>query len=976
MARKLVWTPILILCLPIVLGSARASSLTEEPPGLATRAPERDDNGPKSPRDSLDLIRVAPGFRVELVASEPQVADPIAFDWGPDGRLWVVEMGDYPLGMDGKGSPGGVVKFLEDRDGDGFYEYSCVFLANLGFPTGVMPWRKGVLISRAPDILYAEDVDGDGHADRTEVLLTGFVPGNPQHRLNGFDIGLDGLVYGANGESGGTIRSSTMKEGLSIRGRDFRFDPDARRLELESGQTQFGRHRDDWGHWFGINNSVWGWHFVLSERALTRNPSLNLASPQQHFDLSPQLFPDSVTAPRFNSPGSANKVTSANSPTPYRDDLFGPVFAASLFVSEPVHNLIRRMSLITDGPTFRATAEFAAPGKEFLASADPWFRPTMLRTGPDGGLWIADMYRAVIEHPEWIPDDQEAKIDLRAGADQGRIYRVVPVGTPRRPIPRLDNLDTAGLVAALDSPSGWQRDTAQRLLGHRRDPDAIALLQKLARSSSNPKTRMQALWTLQNLGGLDRESAEIGLQDKHPQVRRAAIEAGGSLLPLERLTAMVGDADPEVRFAVALALGDLDGIGSGTALVTLIRRDGQNPWFRAAILSSAVRHTGEILTGLFDGSGVEGPPPEWVEPLFALASSSKDLARLEPLLESVNRPTNGSFSSWQFSAAAGLAEAADRSRSAALLAAFQRLSALLAATRSIAGDQGAAVERRIEAIRPLGRSEADRPVLAALLKPQEPEQIQRAALRSLTKSDDKRVAESILDHWKELSPGLRGAALDALLGRSTWTFALLSSLEDRCVPAGEIPSSYRRRLLEQADAQLRARASAIFDHGAASSRREVLDAYRPALATLGDPASGSRLFRKSCVACHRLEGVGNLVGPDLLTLSDISPETMLVAILDPNRAFEAKYMEYSFQLKDGRTVAGVIASETAGALALKRVDGQEEVVLRTAIEGVSASGRSLMPEGLEKEWSPRDLADFLAYLKELRSTSKREARPK
>ena len=482
-------------------------------------------DGPKSPREALRSIRVASGFRVELVASEPLVTDPIAFDWGADGKFWVVEMGDYPLGRDGKGAPGGCVKILEDRDGDEQYDVATVFLDGLGFPTGVMPWRNGVLISRAPDILYAEDRDGDRKADRVEVLFNGFVPGNPQHRVNGFDLGLDGLVYGANGDSGGTIRPRGAEEGVSIRGRDFRFDPDSRRFETESGQTQFGRHRDDWGRWFGNNNSKWAWHVVLAEHALARNPALATASPLQLLDPDPRLFPDSRTLPRFNSPGSANKVTSANSPTPYRDDLFGPSFAASLFVSEPVHNLVRRMTLTPDGPTFRASATLDE-GREFLASTDSWFRPTMLRTGPDGALWVADIYRAVIEHPEWIPDDQEAKLDLRAGADRGRIYRVVPIGVAPRPIPRLDRLDTAGLVAAMESPNGWQRDTVQRLLAHKRDPLAIGPLRALARSSPNPKTRVQATWTLRNLGGLDRDSTLASLGDPSPQVRRASIEAG------------------------------------------------------------------------------------------------------------------------------------------------------------------------------------------------------------------------------------------------------------------------------------------------------------------------------------------------------------------------------------------------------------------------------------------------------------------
>ena len=798
------------------------------------------EDGPKSPEAALRSIRVAPGFRVELVASEPQVADPIAFDWGADGKLWVVEMGDYPLGLDGKGSPGGCVKVLEDRDGDGRYEISTVFLAGLGFPTGVMPWRDGVLISRAPDILFAKDVDGDHHADRVDVLFTGFIPGNPQHRVNGFDLGLDGLVHGANGDSGGTIHPPDQTGGISIRGRDFRFDPDARRFETESGQTQFGRHRDDWGHWFGNSNSIWGWHVVLSQRALQRNPNLSLASPLQMLDLDQQLFPDNKALRRDNGQRSSNKVTSANSPTPYRDDLFGPAFASSLFVSEPVHNLIRRMTLIPDGPTFHAKAVID-DGREFLASSDTWFRPTMLKTGPEGALWMADIYRAVIEHPEWIPDPIEAKLDLRAGADRGRIYKVVPVGFVPKPFPRLDRLDTIGLVAALDSPNGWQRDTAQRLLGHRRDPDAIGPLRQRARSSPNPKARVQALWTLRNLGGLDLETTREALKDQHPQVRRAAIEAGGSPELLDGLLAIEGDADPEVRFALALALGDSDDPRAGRALARLALRDGGNPWSRAAILSSASPHSGAILAELFEKAGAEGPSTALIAPLFALASSSSKSDGLAPLLEAVGTPVAGRFASWQFSAASGLLEAADRVRSTELAATLGKLAKLLDASRVMAADDREPDVSRVEAIRLLGRSEGDRALLGSLLKPQVSAKVQDAALGAIARSGDRRVADILIGGWREYPPSLRDGVLDTLLGRPTWTFALLSSIEDKCLPAAEVASKFRRRLIEQSDPDLRRRALAVFENLTDGPRLEVLTTYRPALASAGDiPGPGRR----------------------------------------------------------------------------------------------------------------------------------------
>ncbi len=373
---------------------------------------------PKSPEESLKEIEVRPGFKVELVAQEPLVQDPIAFEWGADGKLWVVEMGDYPVGVDGHGKPGGIVRFLEDTDGDGRYDKSTVFLEGLNFPTGVMPWRKGVIVSAAPEIFYAEDTDGDGKADVRKLLFTGFREGNQQHRVSGFDYGLDNWVYGANGESGGEIHSLATGKSFNLRGRDLRFKPDDGSFETVEGQTQFGRHRDDWGNWFGNNNPTWLWHYFLPDRYLSRNPHLAVRTTTHYLANYPHntaAFAVSRPMQRFNFPDLVNTVTSANSATPYRDELFGPEFTTSVFMSEPANNLIHREVLEPDGVTFKSHRARGEEDREFLASRDNWFRPTMLKTGPDGALYIADMYRLVIEHPEYALPGVDKQIDIRAG---------------------------------------------------------------------------------------------------------------------------------------------------------------------------------------------------------------------------------------------------------------------------------------------------------------------------------------------------------------------------------------------------------------------------------------------------------------------------------------------------------------------------------------------------------------------------------
>lgn len=542
------------------------------------------------PAEAVSSLRLPDGFSAELVAHEPQVMDPVAFDWGPDGRLWVVEMSDYPTGVDDRGTPGGRVKVLTDADGDGRFEKTTLFADALPFPTGVLPWREGALIAAAPDIIYAADTDGDGVADSREVLFTGFEPGNQQHRFNGFEWGLDGWIYAANGDSGGTVRSLKSGTTLSISGRDVRFRPDTGEIETVSGMTQYGLRRDDWGTWYGNNNPVWLWQVTLPEKYLRRNPDLAVTRVRRELAQYPdstRVFPVSAAMERPNQPWALNHVTSACSPTPYRDDLFGSAFADTVFIAEPVHNVVHREVLVREGTGWQSRRAPGEESREFLASTDNWFRPVFLRTGPDGALWIADMYRIVLEHPEWISPEMQARLDLRAGADAGRIYRVFPTGQPRRRAAALAGMDAAALAEAMNSSNGWQRDTAHRLLLEKNDPAAIAPLRALLTPAHPPQVRLQALAALGSLGGLDADRLRAALADPNPWVRAEALRqtesrAEESLFP--DVAALSSDTDPAVRQQLAFSLGAWPAERAAPVLAALAATDLED--VRTAVLSS------------------------------------------------------------------------------------------------------------------------------------------------------------------------------------------------------------------------------------------------------------------------------------------------------------------------------------------------------------------------------------------------------
>jgi putative membrane-bound dehydrogenase-like protein len=488
----------------------------------------------RGPAESLAALKVAAGWTVSLVAAEPLVQDPIFVDWDERGRMWVVEMGDYPFapgeqtkdGTVGQGKvsalQGGRIKILTDTDGDGVYDEATVFLDGLLHPTGLAFWRGGVFVANIPDVFYAKDTDGDGVCDERETWFTGFTAGNPQHLVNGFAWGLDGWLYGANGDSGGEITCVKMGgKAVSLGTHDFRFHPDTGAFELEAGRTQYGKWRDDFGNWFGNNNSTVGWHYYLPLRYLERHPQRVAKALRAVVQEDKTVYPIAEAGRRFNWADATNTLTSGCSPMPWnRAD------GDWLLVCEPQNNLLHRQVLDYTGLPIRSGRHPADAGREFLASTDPWFRPTQARVGPDGALYVVDMHRLVLEHPEWIPAEIARGLDLRAGEDKGRVYRLNE-GKTKTLIEPIGN-DPAELVARMGSAQRWQRDTAQRLLLEAGDVSVGRYLKALAEKTESLAVRVQAAWTAHLLEGGDAGALIEILQAGFPKVRGAALVAAGS----------------------------------------------------------------------------------------------------------------------------------------------------------------------------------------------------------------------------------------------------------------------------------------------------------------------------------------------------------------------------------------------------------------------------------------------------------------
>ena len=632
---------------------------------------------PFSPSDSMATMRVAPGFRIELVAAEPDVQSPVAIDIDENGRMFVVEMPGYPLDT----SPTGRIKLLEDTDGDGRMDRSRVFADGLVLPTGVMRWRRGVLVTAAPDLLYLEDSDGDGRADRRTVVVTGFAFTNPQHTVNSPVYGLDNWIYLAHegpaeaiiyrdlfGDRGRPLTWPGRPDAPAVhpRNRSVRLHPVSGALEPLSGSSQFGHGFDAYGRYFTNDNSSHARHEVIAARYLARTPQLLLASSMQELPehgAAARIFP--VTRrPTFELLTEVGQFTSACAITPYTGGAFPDAGGGLLFVAEPVHNLVHRDVLSQAGATF--TARRLDREREFLAAGDSWFRPVNLSVGPDGALYVVDYYRARIEHPEWTSSDlQKNPESLAEGRDRGRIYRVVaegplPAGRP----PALGAAPTETLVRALAHANGWWRKTAQRLLVDRADRGAVAALAAMAAGSDSPVGRLHALWTLEGLNALDTSLVLRALDDASPGVRENAIvlaerRLGSAPALAARLQRLEHDPDPRVRFQVLASLGFLDTPEVRSAQQRMLLAHIEDPWMQVAALSGS----SERALQYFDEAVAEGSAvterasmgrASWLRHVASIVGARQNATEVGRVLAVVGRAAAPDGSWWRTAVLDGL----------------------------------------------------------------------------------------------------------------------------------------------------------------------------------------------------------------------------------------------------------------------------------------------------------------------------------
>jgi putative membrane-bound dehydrogenase-like protein len=957
---------------------------------------------PKSPQQSLAAIRTTPNLRVDLVVAEPLISDPVAIDFGLDGSLWVAEMRDYPMGLqpaaagaDSSGTstdhaPGGRIRLVRDLDGDGQFDSSTVFLEGIPFPTGVTVWRDGVLICSAPDILFAADRDGDGRADIVEKRFSGFGTTNNQARVNSLCYGLDGWVHGSCGLFGGTI-TNFKGEKFDLGDRDFRIKPDTGEIEAATGRTQQGRVRDDFGNWFGCDNSNLAFHYPLAEHYLKRNPYVAAPQSRVHItqsDASRQLFPARADVQRFQLSGPPGTVTAACGIGIYHDSRLGPGYHGNVFTCEPVNLLVHRLELHPHGSSFIAERADNESETEFLRSTDAWFRPVQAVTGPDGGLWVVDMYRFIIEDPRWIPAHELAPLDVRAGSSLGRIYRVMNAADQTPPARRasMTSQETGPAIFDTKTSPVYQELQLQRLTGSGMpastpERDSALELKRHGTDGMEPGERVLYYRRLaaSQLPGMD--DVEIATRDPSPGVRAlgvllAELHSPRDALPPFLIQLAMDDA-PHVRQQVACSLGHWDDPAVGPALAKLALRDADDPYIVGAVFSSLTPGTlAAFSTTLFAELNGKQPPPSLMAPFLATAAGYSDSAAIHRALIAIARRGDQLPLAWQLNAITNLVEALARRPAPHVVDAQvdQAIRRTQEDARDMAVSETLDEETRMSAINLLGRDTSQQAIdiqrLALLLSSRHPPTVQMAAVEALERIASDTVPELLASDFAGLSPIVQTRILDALMSREAWLLQLFAEIARGAIPATALNAAQRQELVAHPDQAIRERAIELLATTINLDRQQIIEQYRVALSLTGDVDRGRTVFTKTCSQCHRLGDIGHAVGPNLAMVANKTPSFLLQELLDPNRNVDTRYSSYVAVTRAGLTRTGILSSESSSSLTLLATEGKQYSLLRTDLEELRASGKSLMPEGLEKDLSQQAVADVIAFLGTMPAASK------
>ena len=828
------------------------------------------------------------------------------------------------------------------------------------------------------------------------------------------------------GDKGSDIRfpDRTDVSAVAQRGLSVRFRPDSYQLETLSSTSQFGHTFDDWGHYFGSGGN--GNHEVIAARYLERNPDLLLRSTRQLLSSYTEVFPI-TERPEHQMLTGAGRITSACGITFYRGGAFPASFGNLAFIAEPEHNLVISNVISPSGATFQAqrlrkgrdfltsTDGWFRPVNFYVGPDGALYVVDYYRRVIEHAEWTE---REVYESEAAYQGTEQGRIyRIVPDSDPPPLAVGVQLG---------DDSDEE-LVARLENPNIWWRRTAQRLLVDRQSADAVQPLIQLFQDSDSATARVHALWTLDGLGELDDGLVEKALEDPEPGVRENAVRLAESRLSsspglAEKLVKLGDDPDPRLRFQLLCTLGSMESSSARTAREKLLARDIEDRWFQAAALSAASdggpRMFKMAVSRLTD-SRTDGRS-DFFRQVSSVIGVRQRSAEIQQVIQTVAKASRPEAAWWRAAALEGLAEGIElrggelskgepinyfapktrkvirrrggelskgetaknlllklsegddtsvRRASLSLLeitglpTGSAAIAALARATAAV-GNREVDPDRRADAVGLLALADpaAHEPLLKSLLDPQEPEALQAAAIRAIGKIPGDGIGTYLVEQWRVMTSSVRYEAADALLRDPGRTRMLVKAIEDDQVQPWALQFGQRAGLLMNEDEQIRENSRKLLMQQP-EEREKVIDQYQEALAMTGDAGRGREVFDNACSKCHKFNGAGKEVGPDLGEVRNRPRDVLLADILMPNQTISQGYEAYVVQTASAGTIEGVMGPQTSTTITLRQEEGKEQVIRRQDIKSLYAANLSAMPGDLEEQVDVQQMSDLLEYLK-------------
>lgn len=955
-----------------------SNALAADPSQVIPHRQKVQPNHPYSPAEALARMTVPDGFTVELVASEPDVVNPIAMTFDDRGRIWITESVEYPRKPAGRGRDR--IKILEDTTGDGRADKVTVFADGLNIPSGIAVGYGGVWVINAPDLLFMKEKDG--REISREVVVTGFGRTDTHELPSCLTWGPDGFLYGLNGVFNHCQITSA--------GRDYKFncalyriDPRTHRFELfcEGTSNPWGLVWDPDGsaivstcHW--ANDHVF--HFVETG----------------YYQRQAGAYPPYTM--KIGSISDHSHQMTAYCGLAYLDsDAYPPQYRDRLYMGNIHGGCINVDVLRADGSTYISSGE-----PDFMTANDVWFMPVAQKVGPDGCLYVLDWY-------DRYHCAQDAKRDPE-GVDRlkGRLYRVRYKNSPRAPTFDLDKESDEQLVARLHSPNIYFRETAQRLLSERNTQTIRTRLAQLVLDSDAPrKARLHGLWALVGTGSLELDLHLALLRHSDSTYRAWGVRAAGNygdVAPRIRtaVIALARDSAQDVQLQVAIAARKIDGADPLAVLVDVLAHCGHDKLIPSIVwpnLHPLLENDSARFAQLVNAVDLRAAPglaellPRAVDRI--LGASEPDFDSLRALVALTVR---------QDEPAAKECMTILSTRFGSLPKAFQTqlrsvLDPVLTAMSARPDDDSLRLSAQLLAARLNPQSIDARSIRSQFTSANQSEDVRLSALEALIISrdselleavdevlssgstrwhgkvlatlghlDDRRLAKRILARYAGMEPELQPLAVDLLMQREHWARKLLIAVRDKKIPSTALNANHLRRILESNDREAIWIVEATWGNVRAERHPEreqvVTEMGKYLRENLGDPIAGEAAFKKLCAQCHVIHGQGYAVGPDLTGNGRASFDQLLSNVFDPSLVIGPGYQLTTVVTGDGRILTGLVTEDNAQRIVLKLQGGQEETIARGNVEHSRVSKLSMMPEGVEVSYDRRELADLFAFL--------------